>query len=53
MRDIRTSGSVSGSGKPSYGGAIEALPEEKGSEQIGFTYGHGAPARLYNSPSAG
>ena len=34
MREIRTSGSMSGRGKPSHGLASETLPEETGSQQI-------------------
>ena len=47
MRENRTSGSMSGLGKLSHGGAIEALPKETGSKRIGLTYRHSAPARLY------
>ena len=47
MRENCKSGSMSGSGKPSHGEAIEALPEETGSQRIGPTCRHGAPARLY------
>ena len=47
MRENRTSGSMSGSGKLSYGRASEALPEETGSQQIGPTYGRGVQVRLY------
>ncbi len=38
MREIRTSGSMSGSEKPGQGWASEALPKETGSEPIGPTY---------------
>jgi hypothetical protein len=38
MRENRTSGSMSGSEKPSHGRAIEALPEETGSQRIGPAY---------------
>ena len=47
MRETRTSGSVSGLGKPSYGGETEAPPEETGGQRMGPAYCHGAPARLY------
>jgi hypothetical protein len=47
MRENRTSGSMSGSEKPSHGRAIEALPEETGSQRIGPAYHHGARTRLY------
>ena len=48
MRENRTSGSMSGSGKPSHGGDNEALPEETGRKPTGPAYSHGAPARLYH-----
>ena len=38
MREIRTSGSMSGSEKPGQGWASEALPKETGSKRIGPTY---------------
>jgi len=38
---------MSGSEKPGHGWAIEALPEETGSQRIGPTYRHGARVRLY------
>jgi len=47
MRENRTSGSMSGSEKPSHGRASEALPEETGSQRIGPAYHYGARARLY------
>ena len=47
MRENRTSGSMSGSEKPGHGRAIEALPEETGSQRIGPAYHHGARVRLY------
>ncbi len=50
MRENRTSGSMSGSEKPSHGRAIEALPEETGSQRIGPAYRHGARTRLYRHP---
>jgi len=49
MRENRTSGSMSGSEKPSHGRAIEALPEETGSQRIGPAYHHGARVRLYQT----
>jgi len=49
MRENRTSGSMSGSEKPSHGRAIEALPEETGSQRIGPAYRHGARVRLYRT----
>jgi hypothetical protein len=49
MRENRTSGSMSGSGKPGHGRASEALPEETGSQRIGPAYRHGARARLYQT----
>jgi len=48
MRENRTSGSMSGSEKPSHGRATEALPEETGSQRIGPAYRHGARVRLYH-----
>jgi hypothetical protein len=52
MREDRTSGSMSGSEKPGHGRAIEALPEETGSQLIGPAYRHGARVRLYRPGSA-
>lgn len=51
MRENRSSGLGRGSARAIYGEDVEALPEETGSEQIGFAYGHGASARIYNSLS--
>jgi len=52
MRENRTSGSMSGSEKPSHGRAIEPLPEETGSQRIGPAYRHGARVRLYQEAAA-
>lgn len=50
MRENCTSGPMSGSERPGHGGAIEALPEETGSQPTGSTYRYGARARLYCNP---
>jgi len=42
---------MSGSEKPGYGQAIEALPKQTGSKRIGLAYRRGARVRLYRRNS--
>jgi hypothetical protein len=52
MREICTSGSMSGKWRRSYGLAIEAPPAERGGQQLCETYRYRATSRLYRTATA-